>query len=173
MQTDGFNEIPSASKGFWKIYLAPLFNWMIVIYFGAAFLMLIVGFITNEPKMTMVYITLAVVGLNAAVAIFQQARATKKLEALKELTAPTTTVIRSGVKLQIPTKHVVKGDLLDLTTGDRIPADARLVWASSLKVNEASLTGESEPVSKNRGDPLKNTPLNLHSQENICTYSVL
>ncbi len=170
MEQYGLNEIPSASQGFLKVYLAPLFNWLIVIYFGAALLMLIVGLITKESQMTMIFITLAIVGLNAIVAIFQQARATKKLEALKELTAPSTTVIRNGQKQKILTKHVVIGDIIEINTGDRIPADARIFEANNLKIDEASLTGESEPVSKNKGESIDQMNIPLQNQINILFY---
>ncbi|MHA1675328.1 MAG: cation-translocating P-type ATPase [Promethearchaeota archaeon] len=162
----GLNELPARPPNFLKIYLAPLFNWLIVIYLGAAMVMFVFGLITGEGNMTMIIITLGVVGLNAVVAIIQQARATKKLRALRELAAPTTRVIRGGHQQEILTKNVVAGDLLVLETGDRIPADARIIKASNLQVNEASLTGESEPVRK-IAQELEDRPLHLQNQENI------
>ncbi len=166
----GLNEIPPASENLWKIYLAPLFNWLIIIYFIAAIILLIAGLISGDSNMTLIYITLAVVALNSLVAIFQQARATKKLKALKNLAAPTTNVIRNGQREQILTKNIVVGDLLLLNTGDKIPADARIIEANNLEVNEASLTGESEPVKKSYVKALKIDNLPLQSQENILFY---
>jgi len=144
----GYNEIPKASKGFIKIYLAPLFNWLIVIYLVGALILYLDWAFGGRGNLTFIALTLAIVGLNCAVAIIQQYRATKKLNALREMTAPTTTVIRNSQKLDIPTKNVVVGDLLVVKQGDKVPADARVVQASNLEVNEASLTGESEPVKK-------------------------
>ncbi|MBY9002436.1 MAG: HAD-IC family P-type ATPase, partial [Candidatus Lokiarchaeota archaeon] len=141
----GYNEIPKASKGFIKIYLAPLFNWLIVIYLAGALILFLAAILGNEGNLTFILLTLGIVALNCIVAIVQQYRATKKLNALREMTAPTTTVIRGGQKLEIPTKEVVIGDLLVLKQGDRIPADARIIQSSNLEVNESSLTGESEP----------------------------
>lgn len=170
LETHGTNELPTQPPNFLKIYLAPLFNWLIVIYLIAAIVMFIFGLITGEGNMTMILITLAVVALNCVVAIFQQARATKKLKALKELAAPTTLVIRGGQKQEILTKNLVPGDLLVLDRGSRIPADCRIVKASNLKINEASLTGESEPVRKNGGEPLESRPLHLQNQTNILFF---
>lgn len=146
----GPNEIPKVSKGFIKIYLAPLFNWLIVIYLVCALIMFIAGLLGQASNMSMIALTLGIVGLNCIVAIVQQYRATKKLNALRELTAPTTTVIRDGNKMDIPTNELVVGDLLVLAQGDKIPADARIIQSANLEVNEASLTGESEPVKKKR-----------------------
>lgn len=168
--SNGFNELPKAKQSFLKVYLAPLFNWLIIIYLIAAVIMFIAGKISGESDMKMIYITLAIVGLNCLVAIFQQARATKKLNALRELSAPSTRVIRSGQKQEIFSKKICVGDLLVLSPGDRIPADARIIQSANLRVNEASLTGESEPVKKNNGKPLNNSPLHLQNQENILFY---
>ncbi|MHA1241377.1 MAG: HAD-IC family P-type ATPase, partial [Promethearchaeota archaeon] len=144
----GFNEIPKASKGFIKIYLAPLFNLLIVIYLIASLILFLAAIIGGEGNLIFVMLTLGIVALNCIVAIIQQYRATKKLNALREMTAPTTTVIRNSQKEDISTKNVVAGDLLVLKQGDRIPADGRVIQSSNLEVNESSLTGESEPVRK-------------------------
>ncbi|MHA2289460.1 MAG: HAD-IC family P-type ATPase, partial [Promethearchaeota archaeon] len=145
----GLNEIPKASKGFVKIYLAPLFNWLIVIYLIGALILFLAAIFGGQGDLVFILITLGIVALNCFVAIIQQYRATKKLKALQEMTAPTTTIIRNGQKADVPTKNVVVGDLLVLKQGDRVPADSRIVQSSNLEVNESSLTGESEPVRKN------------------------
>ncbi|MGB5909955.1 MAG: cation-transporting P-type ATPase [Promethearchaeia archaeon] len=166
----GFNEIPKASKGFIKIYLAPLFNWLIVIYLIGAVILFLAAFFGGGNLM-FVGITLGIVFLNCFVAIVQQYRATKKLKALREMTAPTTTVIRNGEKMDIPTKNVVVGDLLVLTQGDRIPADGRIIRASNLEVNEASLTGESEPVKKlYEGYALSDIEISIGERFNMVFY---
>ena len=146
----GLNEIPKASKGFVKIYLAPLFNWLIVIYLVGALILFLAAILGSHGDLVFIIVTLGIVALNCFVAIIQQYRATKKLSALREMTAPTTTVIRKGQKADIQTKNVVLGDLLVLKQGDRVPADSRIVQSSNLEVNESSLTGESEPVRKSQ-----------------------
>ena len=167
----GPNEIPKASKGFIKIYLAPLFNWLIVIYLIGALILYLDAVFGGEGNLTFILLTLAIVGLNCFVAIVQQFRATKKLNALREMTAPTTTVIRDGNKLDIPTKNVVIGDLLVLTQGDRIPADGRIIQSANLEVNESSLTGESEPQKKmEQGFALNGANISVADRNNMIFY---
>ena len=171
IQQYGYNEIPKASKGFIKIYLAPLFNWLIVIYLVGALILFLAAIFGGEGNLTFILLTLGIVLLNALVAIVQQYRATKKLNALREMTAPTTTVIRNGNKLEIPTKEVVVGDLLVLKQGDRIPADARIIQSSNLEVNEASLTGEAEPVRKlSQGKALSEKEIPIADRNNMVFY---
>ncbi|MFX0059481.1 MAG: cation-translocating P-type ATPase, partial [Candidatus Hodarchaeota archaeon] len=167
----GYNEIPKASKGFIKIYLAPLFNWLIVIYLIGALILFLAVVFGGEGNLAFILLTLAIVALNCAVAIIQQYRATKKLNALREMTAPTTTVIRNGQKLDIPTKNVVVGDLLVLTQGDKIPADGRIIQSSNLEINEAPLTGESEPVKKLQvGSAIEKEELAISDRNNMVFY---
>ena len=148
IELHGYNEIPKASKGFIKIYLAPLFNWLIVIYLVGGLFLLIGSVFFDEGDLVTIGLTLGVVVLNCIIAIFQQFRATKKLNALRELSAPTTTIIREGQKIDVQTRDLVIGDLLIINQGDKIPVDARLIQGSNLEVNEASLTGESESIKK-------------------------
>ncbi len=167
----GPNEIPKASKGFIKIYLAPLFNWLIVIYLVGSLILFIAWLLADEGELTLLLVTLGIVFLNCLVAIIQQFRATKKLNALRELTAPTSTIIRDGVKLEIPTKEIVVGDLLTLNQGDKIPADARIIEGFNLEINEASLTGESEPVEKERnGEPIKEKEISIGDRYNMVFF---
>ncbi|MCK4287004.1 MAG: hypothetical protein KAX18_12415, partial [Candidatus Lokiarchaeota archaeon] len=88
----GLNEIPKVSKGFIKIYLAPLFNWLIVIYLIGALILFLSWVLGGEGQLIIIALTLGIVFLNCLVAIVQQYRATKKLKALRELTAPTSTL---------------------------------------------------------------------------------
>jgi len=167
----GLNEIPKASKGFIKIYLAPLFNWLIVIYLVGALILFLAAILGGEGDIIFILMTLFIVALNCVVAIIQQYRATKKLNALREMTAPTTTVIRNGEKADISTKSVVIGDLLVLKQGDRIPADGRIIQGSNLEVNESSLTGESEPVRKNlEGTVLTKKDVSIAERHNMIFY---
>jgi Ca2+-transporting ATPase len=167
----GLNEIPKASKGFIKIYLAPLFNWLIVIYLFGALVLFLAAIFGGKGDLPFILLTLGIVALNCFVAIIQQYRATKKLNALREMTAPTTTVIRNGKKTDIQTKNVVTGDLLVLKQGDRVPADGRLIQSSNLEVNESSLTGESEPVRKTQeGTALKKEDISIGEKHNMVFY---
>jgi magnesium-transporting ATPase (P-type) len=90
----------------------------------------------------------AIVVLNAVLGYMQQARAEHAVEALQRMSSPTAAVIRDGVQIRVPAGDLVPGDLLVLAEGDTVAADARLLTAATLKVSEASLTGESESVLK-------------------------
>ena len=167
----GFNEIPKVSKGFIKIYLAPLFNWLIVIYLVSSVLLFLAVIFGAEGNLTFIGLTLFIVFLNCMVAIIQQYRATKKLKALRELTAPTSTIIRDGQKQDVQTKEIVIGDLLVLSQGDKIPADARIIESYNLEVNEASLTGESEPVRKEeKGKTIREVDIAIGERINMVFY---
>src|SRR3990170_83532 len=84
-----------------------------------------------------------IVVLNAVVGVVQESKAEQALAALKKMSAPNAQVIRDGHQLTIPGRELVPGDIVLLEAGNYIPADMRLVTAVNLKVEEASLTGES------------------------------
>ncbi len=98
------------------------------------------------------YIDAMVIGvilvLIAVLGFFQEYRAEKSIEALKKLSSLKATVLRNGKKLEISAKEIVPGDIIMLQSGSKVPADARLLESINLKVQEAILTGESQPVSK-------------------------
>lgn len=103
---------------------------------------------------------LVIVILNGGVGFFQEYRAEKALFALRSMTAPRARVIRDGHSVMIPASQVVPGDILLLEAGDIVAADAKLLEANALLVNEAPLTGESQPVEKNISESsLATTPL--------------
>jgi Ca2+-transporting ATPase len=92
---------------------------------------------------------LAIVALNGVIGFLQEDRARRALEALQKLSAPTARVLRDGALESIPARDLVPGDVIRIEAGDYVPADARLRDAAVLRVQEASLTGESTPVDKN------------------------
>ena len=103
---------------------------------------------------------MAIVVLNAVLGIVQERRAEEALAALKKLAAPDAQVLRDGRRKSVPAYELVPGDIVFLETGNFIPADIRLLEAVNLRVEEASLTGESLPVQKNAARVLdKNVPL--------------
>ncbi len=143
----GKNVIEVKKPGIWTVYLAPLFDTLITIYLIMAAIMLTLSFIVPEVRGQVTF-WLVVIALNMLLAIFQQYRAQRKIESLKNLSPPTARVLRDGIKTEVLAETLVVGDILELSIGDKIPADARLISASNFSVNEASLTGESHPVQK-------------------------
>ena len=90
----------------------------------------------------------AIVVLNVSISTVQERRAASAIAALDDLTAPTAHVVRSGRSTVLPAADLVRGDLVELAAGDRVPADVVLVEAASLAIDEALLTGESFPADK-------------------------
>ncbi len=111
-------------------------------------------------------IILAVLLFNAIVGVIQEGKAQNTLLALKKFTETNATVLREGKEFIIPDREVIPGDILILQEGERIPADARVILSQSLKIDEASLTGESEPIYKNT-DVLLRDGLPTADQKNM------
>jgi Ca2+-transporting ATPase len=139
----GPNEIKAAKRvTAWEILLEQFKNVLILILLGACVLSL---FLEHGVES----IIIAVIVLFAVVLGFvQEYRAERAIEALREMAAPTASVMRDGAEVKIPARELVPGDVIVLRTGDRIPADARLLETVNLQVEEAALTGESVPVEK-------------------------
>ena len=93
-------------------------------------------------------IILAVIGLNGAIGFIAEARAEETIRSLSESRAPVSRVLRNGKEFEIPAEELVPGDLIELRRDELVPADARVITANRLTVNEAMLTGESVPVVK-------------------------
>lgn len=139
----GHNELRSRKKtlpvvAFFKQFLSPL----IYILFAAV----IISILTQHYLDA--WVILGILLANAAIGFVQETRAERAMQALMQMAAPKAKVRRDGTVKQIPAKEIVPGDILLLETGDKIPADARLIESSNLKVDEAILTGESMPVDK-------------------------
>ncbi len=115
-------------------------------------------------------IILLVVILNAVLGVFQENKAEKSLEALKKMSQPNCRVLRNNQIEVIPSRDIVVGDIIYVEAGDFIPADARVIEATELKVDESSLTGESLPVSKNNKE-LEADNLPLGDQKNMLFSS--
>ena len=95
-----------------------------------------------------VVIILAVVLINAILGVFQESKAEKAIEALQQIAAATSKVIRDGKQISVKSEDLVVGDIIVLEAGDAVPADARIIECASMKIEEAALTGESVPVDK-------------------------
>ncbi|MCB0034033.1 MAG: HAD-IC family P-type ATPase, partial [Anaerolineales bacterium] len=142
----GPNElVEKGVKSVWLILWEQLTDVMVVILIIAAVVSAFIG----EPTDTIVII--AIVILNALLGVTQEYRAEQAIAALKKLAVPTVRVRRNGQTAEISARELVPGDVVLLESGNLVPADGRVFSSSSLKVEEAALTGESEPVEKKSG----------------------
>lgn len=139
------------SKNFLQKFLAQFADFMIIVLICAAGLSLFVSYLDGKLDFVDPIIILMIIILNAILGVLQETKAEKALEALKKMSAPTAHVLREGLVTEIPSSDLVPGDIVILETGSFVPADCRLAYAVNLKVEEASLTGESHPVEKNAG----------------------
>lgn len=143
LKEDGPNALPEAkADGLWLIFLRQFQSPLIYILFAACIVVFVMGETVDGG------IILVVLLFNAIVGTIQEGKAQNTLRALKKFIETVTTVLRDGKEVVIPDREVVRGDVLVLQEGEKVPADARLISVSGLKIDEASLTGESEPVSK-------------------------
>ena len=130
-----------------KKFLLQFKDVMIAILLLAALVSFIVAIYENESFFESILIVMIVL-LNAVIGLIQESKAEKALDALRNISSPSATVIRNGQKQKIPASELVPGDLIDIQAGDFVPADARLISAFSLKAEESALTGESAAVEK-------------------------
>lgn len=139
----GPNELQAAHRiSPWEILLEQFKNVLILILLGATVISLFLGHGIES-------IVIAVIVLFAVVLGFvQEYRAERAIDALRKMAAPTATVLRDGAEVKIAARDLVPGDVIILHTGDRIPADSRLLESVNLQIEEAALTGESVPVEK-------------------------
>jgi P-type Ca2+ transporter type 2C len=151
---DGPNELARSAGPSPLVLLAAQFRSLVIwVLIGAAAISIALGDRLDGAAI------LAIVVLNAAIGFLQEFRAERALAALGRLTAPRARVVRDAGALEIPAREVVRGDLLALDAGDMVAADARLVATSRLEADEASLTGESQPVAKDPAPSAPDTPL--------------
>jgi len=150
----GSNEIVTPTEKWWKLYLAPLMDTLIVIYLIMTSVLLFLAFFV-DGIIGKVAFWVIIIFINMGIAIFQQFRAQKQLSALRNLSSPESIVIRGGEKLKIRSSKIIPGDLIYLEAGVKIPCDLRIIKSNNLRINEASLTGESVSVSKNQNKKLK------------------
>lgn len=130
-------------------FLAELSDPMIIILLVAAVISTVTDFMENGVGVpTDAIIILFVVIVNAVLGVFQESKAEKAIEALQQIAAATSKVIRGGEQLTVRSEELVPGDVIVLEAGDAVPADARIIDCFSLKCEEAALTGESVPVLK-------------------------
>ncbi len=139
----GPNELQQAEKSpAWRMFVAQFNDFMIWVLMAAVVISAVEGQTIEAIAIT------AILLLNGILGFIQEYRAEQALDALRQLSAPTATVIRDGVEQDIAAGTLVPGDIVLLESGDKIPADGRLLEVAALRIEEASLTGESRPVTK-------------------------
>lgn len=127
------------------VFLQQFLSPLIYVLLLAAVISIIAGHVTDA------LVVFVVLLINAVIGFLQETRAEKAMQALIRMAAPKASVRRDGAVKDIPAREIVPGDILLLETGDKVPADGRLLEATNLKVSEAILTGESVPVDKHTG----------------------
>jgi len=148
LATNGKNKLEAAKgKSLIARFLEQIADPMIIILLVAALISGILAVVENE-SFADVIIILTVVIVNAVLGVYQESKAEKAIEALQEMSAATSRVLRDGHVKTIPSEDLVVGDVILVEAGDSVPADARIIENASLKVEEAALTGESVPVTK-------------------------
>src|SRR5918997_5191333 len=139
----GPNELQAAGRiSAWDILLEQFKNVLIVILLLATALSAFLGHGVEAIAITVIVLFAVVLGF------VQEYRAERAIEALREMAAPAATVVRGGRERRVPALELVPGDLVLLATGDKVPADVRLVESVNMQTVEAALTGESAPVEK-------------------------
>ena len=148
LDKDGKNKLEEGKKiSFFRRLLNQLADPMIIVLLSAALVSTVTSIYQNE-SFTDVFIILFVVIINAFLGIYQESKAEKAIEALREMSYSVSKVIRGGVISNVKSEDLVVGDVILLEAGDSVPADSRIIESIDMKVDESMLTGESLPVSK-------------------------
>ncbi|MCE5196688.1 MAG: cation-translocating P-type ATPase [Negativicutes bacterium] len=147
-EEQGKNKLREAEKEtFLQRFLGQMSDPMILILLAAAAISGVTSFYSGE-SMADVFIILTVVIINATLGVYQESKAEKAIEALQAMSAAMSKVLRDGQITELKSEDLVVGDIVMLEAGDAVPADGRVLACASLKVEEAALTGESVPVTK-------------------------
>ena len=148
LETNGKNRLVAAKgKSIFRRFMEQLADPMIIILLVAAAISGVLAVVEGEGFADVIII-LAVVLINAVLGVYQESKAEKAIEALQEMSAATSKVLRDGKVQIIHSEDLVVGDIVLLEAGDAVPADARILENASMKIEEAALTGESVPVTK-------------------------
>lgn len=170
LKQNGKNELRSRPlRTLGQMLRAQILDPMVLILIGAAVLSAVLQEWTEAAVIGLIVV------LNAVIGIVQEKKAQSSLEALRQMSAPTARVLRQGEESVVPATELVVGDIVQLRDGDMVPADLRLIDSANLKIQEASLTGESVPVEKDADQcPAESCALadrcNMAYSSSIVTY---
>ena len=166
-EENGFNELTEKKKKSVLVVFLEQFKDLLV---GILIVAALISMATGDAESTLVIF--AVIIMNAILGTVQNVKAEQSLNSLKALSSPNAKVIRNGVKIEIPSREVVPGDIVVLEAGDLVVADGRIIESFSLQVNESALTGESESVNKFE-DVIDSDEVALGDQKNMVFSSSL
>ena len=160
----GLNELKEGKKiSPWRIFFQQLNSMVVYILIAAVIISVIIGFTKTEEAFPEEFVDaiviFAILVVIAVLGFVQEYNAEKAIDALKKMASLKATVLRDGEKKDIDAKSLVPGDIILLETGDKIPADSRLIEAFNLQVQEGALTGESQPVKKHTNELDEKTPI--------------
>ncbi len=145
LEEQGYNEIQEKKRTTaFDVFLRQFKNFLIYVLLVAAFISAYIGKTIDFIVVSIIIIFVIILGF------IQEYQAEKAMESLKKLSAPNAIVLRNGNEKEIPAKEIVTGDIILLEAGKRVPADARIIDSTNLKVDESALTGESNPVLKKK-----------------------
>lgn len=167
--TFGKNELDKPKKiGFFKKFMLQFKNIMIIILLASAIISGITAIMEKSTEnLFECLLILVIVIINAIVGVIQEQKAENALETLLASTEPYAKVFRNGKLARVLVHEIAVGDIIELKTGDNVPADIRLIEAFGLEANESSLTGESQSILKNNNTILKQN-LTPSNQTNMC-----
>ncbi|WP_114743734.1 cation-translocating P-type ATPase [Falsibacillus pallidus] len=158
----GWNELEEGEKqSAIQLFFSQFKDFMVLVLLAATLISGLLGEYIDAIAI------IAIVFINGFLGFFQERKAEKSLNALRELSAPQVTVLRDGQWIKIPSKEVIVGDIMKFVSGDRIGADVRLIEANNLEIEESALTGESLPVSKTT-DEVAGENIGLGDMENMA-----
>lgn len=162
LSTYGPNKLKEAPRpSALATFLAQFKDFMVLVLLAATLVSGLIGEVLDAITI------MCIVLLNGILGFVQERKAEKSLDALKELSAPKVDVLRNGEWEQVPSAEVVPGDVIKIGAGDRVGADIRLIHVAGLRIDEASLTGESVPVHKH-GQEIAKLDVPIGDQENMA-----
>ncbi|KON92162.1 ATPase [Rossellomorea marisflavi] len=163
----GYNQLEEAEKqSALLVFFSQFKDFMVLVLLAATLISGLLGEYIDAIAI------IAIVVVNSFLGFFQERKAEKSLQALKELSAPQVSVLRDGSWMKVHSKEVTIGDIIRFSSGDRIGADIRLIETNNLEIEESALTGESLPVLKTT-KPLHGKGLNLGDMENMAFMGTL
>ena len=156
----GLNKLKETNKkSKLSMFIDQFKDMMIFILILAAIFSGISSHLNNEPYTDTIVIAVVII-INAVMGFVQEMKAESAVESLKKMTTPNAKVIRNGKVTVCSSEEVVPGDIITLEAGDRVPADARVIWEVSSSIDESMLTGESEPIQKDVGKVKSDAQIN-------------